>query len=82
MLMEWSILCLLSLKRFGNSGEGEMNNRASGLGSWIDEFRLGRSGRGRPIGPGGPVGDTRGDGEVGIELRLLLIDSTGPGEAV
>ena len=59
-----------------------MNNRASGLGSWIDEFRLGRSGRGRPIGPGGPVGDTRGDGEVGIELRLLLIDSTGPGEAV
>ena len=82
MLMEWSILCLLSLKRFGNSGEGEMNNRASGLGSCIDEFRLGRLGRGRSIGPGGPVGETRGDGEVGIELRLLLIDSTGPVDAV
>jgi hypothetical protein len=82
MLMEWSILCLLSLRRLGNSGEGEMNNRASGLGSCIDEFLRGRLGRGRSIGPGGPVGETRGDGEVGIELRLLLIDSTGPGEAV
>ena len=82
MLIEWSILCLLSLKRFGSSGEGEMNNRASGLGSWIDEFLLGLSGRDRPVGPGASVGEIRGDGDVGIELRLLLIDSTLPGEAV
>jgi hypothetical protein len=30
----------------------------------------------------GAVGEMRGDGEAGIELRLLLIDSTRPGEAV
>jgi hypothetical protein len=59
-----------------------MNSRASGLGSWMDELRLGRSGRGLPVGPGGPVGETRGDGEAGMELRRLLIDSTRPGDAV
>ena len=57
-----------------------MNSLARGLGSCIDEFRLGLwPGRG---GLMGPVGEMRGEGEAGMELRLLRIDSTRLGEAV
>lgn len=81
ILSDCIILSLRFLARFeGSTGGDETNNRARGLGSWIDEFRRCRlSGAGWKIGADG---EGRGDGEEGIELRRPRSESTGAGDEV